>query len=421
MIAETVIAGVMARQARRSLFFTEGPGTWTPAAPSRPIHLYIHVPFCVRLCPYCSFHRVVFREDAARSYFHALRTEIARYADMGFLFSSVYVGGGTPTILMDELGTTLELVNKRFSPHEISVETNPDRLDRENLERLAGHGVRRVSVGVQSFCDEILRSVGRYETYGSGEALARRLVDCRGIVETLNVDMIYDFPIQTEAMLAHDLSAVRSVMPDQVTFYPLMVSDATRVRMDTIMGRRSRKNSRRFHDLIADALEDAYTPNSAWCFSKGGATMVDEYVVGGLDYIGAGSGSLGLVDRTAYANTFSLERYVGDIASGLLPIAHHRRFSTKELARYHLLMTLFGLRMDMKDFERRFGRSPWRLVGPEILFFLLARGLRIGRGTLELTRRGRFYWVVMMREFFSAVDTFRDQGRAATCSDPDRP
>ena len=69
--------------------------------------LYVHVPFCEELCPYCSFNRVVFREELARAYFKALRTEIGLYRDLGYEFSSLYVGGGTPTVLMDELAATI--------------------------------------------------------------------------------------------------------------------------------------------------------------------------------------------------------------------------------------------------------------------------------------------------------------------------
>lgn len=413
MFTESLIRHLVARHAGQSIFFSGADPQVPPSAPPEPIHLYIHIPFCIQLCPYCSFHRFLFHETAARRYFAALRREIRLYAGLGFAFSSVYVGGGTPTVLMDELEETLSLINELFRPVEVSVETNPDRLEEGVLKKLKDLGVQRVSVGVQSFCDEILRSVNRYGKYGSGEDLARKIVACRGVVETLNVDMIYDFPIQDEPMLRKDLETILCVRPDQVTFYPLMVSRSTRSRMREVMGRPSRDRSRRYHDIIASSLEKDYTPNSAWCYSRAGSTMIDEYVVGGVEYVGAGSGAIGFVNGTAYANTFSLERYEEELKRGVLPIAHHRMFSLKERARYHLLMGLFGLRMDGEDFRHRFGTTYWGVLGPEIVFFALLGGIRIGKGFLELTRRGRYYWVLMMREFFTAVDNFRDQSRAA--------
>jgi coproporphyrinogen III oxidase-like Fe-S oxidoreductase len=367
----------------------------------------------MQLCPYCSFHRLPFDENAVRRYFISLRRELELYAQRGFRFSSVYMGGGTPTVPMEELFETIALIAKLFSPLEISVETNPDRLEKGTMKSLADAGVRRVSVGIQSFSDDILKAIGRYEKYGSGSVLAGSISDVLGSVETLNVDMIYNFPLQDRSMLEHDLKTLKEILPDQVTFYPLMISQATRNRMEKIMGRVNSKKEKTFYELILSAMEPLYQPNSAWCFSRGGAPMIDEYVVGGEDYVGAGSGAFGLVGGAIYANTFSLDEYVRSLESGSLPIKHRRAFTRKEMARYSFLMNLFGLRLDIGMFRARFKDSLWRLLGPEVLFFFLSGGLHIGPSEISLTRRGRYYWVVMMREFFTGVDNFRDASREA--------
>jgi coproporphyrinogen III oxidase-like Fe-S oxidoreductase len=154
---DNFIAWFVRMNSKASFTFDEGESAFHLVAPSHPINLYIHIPFCVQLCPYCSFHRYQFEEGVAREYFLALRQELQLYAEKGFRFSSVYMGGGTPTVLMDELFKTIGLINTLFSPAEISVETNPDRLDKGLLASLADAGVRRVSVGIQSFSDDILR------------------------------------------------------------------------------------------------------------------------------------------------------------------------------------------------------------------------------------------------------------------------
>ena len=348
-----------------------------------------------------------------RVYFKALRKELAIYADMGFRFSSVYVGGGTPTVLMDELFETIGLIETLFRPGEISVETNPDRLERDQITSLANAGVRRVSVGIQSFSDEILKAIGRYEKYGSGAELARKVFDALGSVETLNVDMIYNFPIQDSSMLEHDLATLLKILPDQVTFYPLMISQATHKQMESIMGGVSPGKEKVFYNMITSTLEPLYQPNSAWCFSRGGSPMIDEYVVGGEEYVGAGSGAFGLVGGAIYANTFSLGEYVRSLESGRLPIRHRKAFSLHEMARYSLLMNLFGLKLDLGLFKQRFGHSIWYLLGPEIFFFMLTGAISIAPSQLRLTSRGRYYWVIMMREFFTGVDNFRDASREA--------
>lgn len=413
MSVDNFIAWFVRMSSKACFTFDDSAPVFPLVAPCRPIHLYTHIPFCVQLCPYCSFHRYPFEENSARVYFKALRKELAIYADMGFRFSSVYVGGGTPTVLMDELCETIGLIETLFKPGEISVETNPDRLERDQITSLANAGVRRVSVGIQSFSDDILKAIGRYEKYGSGAELARKVFDALGSVETLNVDMIYNFPIQNSSMLEHDLATLLKILPDQVTFYPLMISHATHKQMESIMGGVSPGKEKVFYNMITSTLEPLYQPNSAWCFSRGGSPMIDEYVVGGEEYVGAGSGAFGLVGGAIYANTFSLGEYVRSLESGRLPIRHRKAFSLHEMARYSLLMNLFGLKLDLGLFKQRFGHSIWYLLGPEIFFFMLTGAISIAPSQLRLTSRGRYYWVIMMREFFTGVDNFRDASREA--------
>ena len=131
--------------------------------------LYAHVPFCVSLCPYCSFNRFPFDEKKARKYFGELRDEIHMLAEEGYDFESMYIGGGTPTILPDELAETIRLAKSLFSIRDVSAETNPNHLNPEYLGPLRGL-VDRMSVGVQSFDDGLLRRMCRYEKYGSGVA-----------------------------------------------------------------------------------------------------------------------------------------------------------------------------------------------------------------------------------------------------------
>jgi menaquinone C8-methyltransferase len=420
MIMEDFIAWVVKHKTTGCFSFEISGPLEPPAAPDRPIHLYIHIPFCAELCPYCSFHRVQFHEGQAREYFHSLKKELRMYRERGYSFSGVYIGGGTPTIIPEELVSLLDALQKDFSPAEVSVETNPDRLDKQLLKQLSDSGVKRVSVGIQTFDDRILKSVGRYEKYGSGLVLKERLSEAKGYVNTLNADMIYNFPIQNIDMLEQDLDTLMDVGPDQITFYPLMVSDITRNRMKALMGNVRHRTEKLFFHHILSRLDGAYQSSSAWCFSKKGTSMIDEYIVMNDEYVGAGSGAFGLVGGGIYANTFSLPEYGRLIDQGKFPLFARKIFSVRELAGYAFLMGLFGLSLDLESFRKRFGTPLWRLIGPEALFFLLAGGIRREGGKLRLTRRGQYYWVVMMREFFTGVDNFRDLSREAAGIQQDR-
>jgi len=411
MLIESFIAHIIRSKTARYFTFGNIDSISPAAAPDYPIQLYIHIPFCLELCPYCSFHRVIYREEASRKYFKSLKKELDIYASLGFHFSSVYIGGGTPTIDMYELLGLLDTIHGLFSPQEISVETNPDRLDPYVLSSLARMDVKRVSVGIQTFQDDLLRMIGRYEKYGSGERLKERCKNARGYIDTLNADMIFNFPAQSMSMLEADLDILREIGPDQVTYYPLMISDATRSKMEKIMGKQSYQKEKQFYNLISSRLGSQYQPSSAWCFSRKGGCMIDEYIVSAREYVGVGSGAFGLVGNAIYANTFSLKQYTDNLDQGRLPLKAKKDFSRKEMARYTFLMELFGLRLDRDAFRQTFNTDIWTLLGPELLFFTLIGGIRWNGRMFSLTQKGRYYWVIMMREFFTGVDNFRDFSR----------
>ena len=129
--------------------------------PREGISLYVHIPFCRSLCPFCCFNRYLFDEGKARRYFKDLTRELDMYRERGFSFSSVYFGGGTPTILMDELEEFINYLRIIFPVRELSLETTPRELSDDTIERLHRAGVNRLSVGVQSFQEPVLQTMGR--------------------------------------------------------------------------------------------------------------------------------------------------------------------------------------------------------------------------------------------------------------------
>ncbi|MCL5808715.1 MAG: coproporphyrinogen III oxidase family protein [Deltaproteobacteria bacterium] len=404
----SLIAGKARREFSRAMRFE---GERTPHVPPpgtpRPRLLYIHIPFCERLCPYCSFNRVTFMEDPCRAYFRALRKEITLYRELGYDFGAIYIGGGTPTVLIDELEETIALAYTSFHIRELSVETNPNHLTEERLAILQRAGVNRLSVGVQSFDDGLLKKMDRYDKYGSGAEIAGRLRQTRGRFGTLNADMIFNFPTQTAAMLDRDLDILQEIGIDQVTWYPLMVSDSTRQKVMETLGRVDGRQEERFYHQIVSRLVPSYRFSSAWCFSKGQA-MIDEYIVDYDEYAGLGSGSIGYLNGTCYANTFDISGYIAQLDRGELPLAASRVFSVRDQLRYDFLMKLFGTRLDTVALRKKYEGRFLSLLWPDLLAFSLIGALSWRAPDIVLTKRGRYAWVVLMREFFTAVNNFRD-------------
>ena len=382
--------------------------------PGRKYMLYAHVPFCETLCPYCSFNRYTFDETNARSYFQSLREEMRMVKRQGYDFEFMYVGGGTPTILPDELAQTIDLARSLFGIREVSCETNPNHLTPEMVDIL-GSRIQRMSVGVQSFDDDLLRKVNRYERFGSGEVILERLKAVNGGFASLNVDMIFNFPGQSEAVLRNDIRMVIESGANQTTFYPLMTSPSVDRALKRTVGEVTHDHEASDYALIAGELSRHFELSTAWTFSRIGGGLIDEYIIEYDDYVGIGSGSFSYLDGTLLVNTFSLKDYRQRIAAHLAPLSGMNRFNRHVTMWYHLMMDLFGLRLEKARFKERFGMSIEVALPVELAFFRLNGAFdQDNAEAITLTPTGRYMLVVMMREFFSGINRVRDQARQSS-------
>jgi coproporphyrinogen III oxidase-like Fe-S oxidoreductase len=376
--------------------------------------LYAHVPFCERLCTYCSFNRFLFKEDRARAYFVDLRAEMHSVARMGYDFDSLYVGGGTPTILVDELARTIDLARELFpSLREVSSETSPNHLTDE-LVALLSDRVQRLSVGIQSFDDRLLMQMDRYGKYGSGDEVFDRVSRVAGEFDSFNVDMIFNFPSQTEEVLRRDIALVKALGVNQTTFYPLMASPLRREELAETVGDIDFGQEARYYRLIAESLAPDFQPTSAWTFSRDPSAMIDEYIVDYPEYVGIGSGALSYLGDTVYGNTFSLSEYHARISSGRMGVVKRgERYGVFARMRYRFVTDLFGLRLDKRRFLRDFGIPVEIGLAAELAFMAAVGGIRrITADEITLTDKGRYLLLVMMRETLALSNDARDRARA---------
>lgn len=381
--------------------------------PGRQYSLYIHIPFCERLCPYCSFNRFLYGEDRARSYFTTLRTELERSAELGFDFRALYIGGGTPTILVDELCKTIDLARSLYPQiGEVSAESSPNHITDETVSALKDR-VQRFSVGVQSFEDSLLNQMARYDKYGCGDAVFERVAYAAGKFHSLNVDMIFNFPSQTLEMLERDVARVKLTGANQTTFYPLMASPKNRKELARTIGAMDYAREAEYYRVVCEGLAPEFEPASAWTFSRDTASMIDEYIVDYPEYVGIGSGGLSFLDGRIYHNTFSLKEYETRIASGRMSVAKAGRpYSRTARLRYHFVTEFFGLSLDRERFLAEWGVSIDRALPVEMAFMRLAGGIASDDGrTITLTQKGRYLLLVMMRETLAASNDIRDQAR----------
>lgn len=409
--------------------------------PGQKYMLYAHVPFCERLCPYCSFNRFPFQEEKAKRYFHNMRKEMRMLASVGYDFESMYIGGGTPTIMLDELCKTIDLARMLFQIKEVSSETNPNHLIPSYIKKLEGR-VQRLSVGVQSFDDDLLKQMDRFDKYGSGEEILTRIQEATPHFVSMNADMIFNFPAQTLDVLISDVEKVVESGASQATFYPLMASPSVQKSLARTVGSVDYSREQLYYQTICALLlgdegtedgkptgsyEGPFELGSAWTFNrkkdsgnlgafKSGdqAPMIDEYVVDYEEYPAIGSGGITYLGNSLFVNTFSIVEYNEAIESGRMSVMGKTDFSLRDRMRYRFMMQLFGLRLDKRQFKEDFGMSVEQGL-PIEMAFMQASGAFATNDSQEitLTPKGRYLTVVMMRQFFIGVNKLRDQAREA--------
>ena len=368
--------------------------------------LYIHIPFCRTLCPYCCFNRYLFRENTARLYYQDLRKELALYIDRGFRFSTFYFGGGTPTLLMDELLDFITLLKNNFDVKQISVETTPREINKTNIALLQQAGINRLSIGIQSFDDKLLKAMGR--AWYTGQEIQERILLAKDKFDTVNIDFLFNFPSQSVQQLETDLEILERLHIDQATFYPLMPSPHKVNALERNFNRVDMSQEKSFYDTILKHIStNSYMPSTAWCFSQGNR-MIDEYIVDFDNYIGIGSGSVSLLRNNFYVNTFSLQRYSESLQHDQIPIIRWRKLSNHDMLYYYLLSRLFGLSIDSRRFHEKFHANIHSKLRMEILSLKLSGLIKEKDGTIWVTPKGMYPVSVMMRNFFSSLNGLRE-------------
>lgn len=275
--------------------------------------IYIHVPFCNKVCSFCPFHRP--DELKRREYHNYLLEEIRRVREYPYMqapIDAINFGGGTPTALlpeqMDEVLTALHESFTITPGAEISVETSATELTEEMLRVLKKGGVNRLSVGVQSFDDEARKMLGRRGDGARAEESIRRALSC-GITNT-NIDLIYNYPGQDEARLMWDLEKIRSLGIAGLSFYALMLHEKTPL-YDRLSEEQKRdmtdlEKEYRLFSLILDELgKDGFAPLELTKLVRNGLDKYDYMNIrhSGGSCIALGHGAGGNIEEYLYHNS----------------------------------------------------------------------------------------------------------------------
>jgi len=368
------------------------------------IGLYIHIPFCKIPCPFCAYIRCPFNPKLERPYVEAVKQEIDLYRKVlgDVKINSIYVGGGTPTIMPEGVADILKHVRNAFDvSSDIGVESNPDDLNEKTLALLLDAGVSKLSMGVQSFSDEILKGIGR-RSHDAKQALdAIELVMNNGGFDTFSIDLMFSLPTQSLGDLKRDLDiAVEKGVP-QVATYPLLLFPYCKMYHDVKENKielPDKKIEKKMHEVIVNSFVDAgYEPCSVWSFTKIG---VDKYgSVERDEYIGVGAGAMSSVGEYFYANTASVEEYIQALGNGSLPITTGARLSLEGIAARWLSMSLYETGFDKREFKNRFGMDVDEKFKSFLRWLKLFGVIKVEGDHVQVTRKGMYPIHLMTKTF----------------------
>lgn len=362
--------------------------------------VYIHIPFCRSLCPYCPYNRVLYDAAQARDYIRALHCEIDRYHDLlgDIEIGSVYIGGGTPTTVIDELGGLIEHLREHFR-HDgvIAVETTPEDLDEANTAKLREAGVDLLSIGVQSFDDRYLKLIGRRHRSDILAGVITRALAAG--FDAVNLDLMFALPKQTTEEALADLDTAFDLGAEQVTLYPLFtfpyssVGRHLRLRNVDFPGLGERR--RMYRAIHEDALAHGFEPVSVWGFRKGRTTRFSS--VTRENYIGLGAGAATCLPGIFCFNTFSVPAYIERCSAQESPVSLQMKISPSMARFYWLYWRLYETRVSKDGFTERFDKDA-KLRG--LLWLAVHLGFVTDDGDqYTLTERGAF-WIHLMQNYY---------------------
>lgn len=399
---------------QRWAFAPPDPG-WKPPR-IQQTSLYLHVPFCHHSCPYCPYNKVRYDKTLLEPYTQAALAEVDWWADRigAAEITSIYIGGGTPTLALDSVRRVLDRVRERFRlTGDVGIETNPSDVDAATVRQLHDAGVTLVSLGLQSFRPQNLATLGRgYKPFVAEQALTLLV---QGGFASVNADIIFALPGQTAADVTADLARAAELGANQLTTYPLFTFPYTSVgeylrlkavRMPNLFVRRAQYSA-----ISAWCAEHGFERVSVWGFKRGAIPRYSS--VTRDSYIGVGPGAGSHLPDGFVLNTFDLKNWINTAGQGNSTIALRLPFEGEMTGWWWLYWRFYDTRIPLADLDAALGND-----APKARRWLKAVE-RVGlafrnNGCLELTEPGAF-WLHLVQNHFALnyVNTLWTEARRA--------
>ncbi|MFS0874681.1 radical SAM family heme chaperone HemW [Solibacillus isronensis] len=364
--------------------------------------VYIHIPFCHQICNYCDFNKVFFKNQPVDEYIEALGREMEMtVAGMPEAFSNIetiFLGGGTPTALSaEQIEKLLSLITKHIpmsSVKEFSSEANPDELTIDKLQALYNGGVNRLSMGVQSFDQSLLKKIGRTH---SNEHVYETIQNAKNVgFKNISIDLMYGLPGQTMEQWQETLEKALALNLPHYSAYSLIVEPKTIFYIQYAKGKLHLPTE----DLEADmygVLMDTMEAHGLRQYeisnfaNEGYESTHNKIYWDNDEYAGFGAGAHGYLEGIRYSNVAPIKKYIETVMTGERPLLNEHEVTGDEKLEEQMFL---GLRKSAgvthEEFEKKFGQ-PMLSIYKEIIDQLQEEQLiEIDSEGIRLTRKGRF-------------------------------
>ncbi len=364
----------------------------------KKIGLYIHIPFCIKKCNYCDFNSYSGKENLHEEYVKCLVYEMKNYNSMyeGIVVDTIFIGGGTPTCLGNKqieylLSSCYEIFDIARGA-EITIECNPGTLGRDKLKAMKASGINRLSIGLQSFQDKELKSLGRIHT--KDEFIENYYAARSEGFNNINIDLMFSIPEQDLKSWESNIQNVIRLNPEHISCYSLIVEEGTGFYESFLKNEitlPTEEVDRLMYDKAINLLKDTgYVHYEISNFSKDSYQCKHNIKYWKMDeYLGIGAGAHSFIDNVRYSNVNCPEEYIKAISFGTMPVKDKTSLSKQDLMSEFIFL---GLRLlegiNTCEFKMKFHEDICSIYKEQIDKFISLNLLRRIGDNLTLTYRG---------------------------------
>lgn len=328
---------------------------------------YIHIPFCEHICYYCDFNKVFLEGQPVDEYIQSLLTEIRLTLEKHptKVSETIYIGGGTPTSLtakqLDVLLTGIHRYLPTHTTKEFTVEANPGDLTAEKLDVFKAHGVNRLSMGVQTFDDRLLKKIGRkhsvQDVYDTIKLLEKKQFD------NVSIDLIYALPGQTLESFRDTLTKALAFDLPHYSMYSLILENKTMfmnwVRQGRLELPTQEAETKMFEEAIIAMAQSGHHQYEISNFAKKGKESMHNLVYWDNEhYYGFGAGASGYLDQKRYKNYGPIQHYMKPLKEQRLPIFEAEEISKANQIEEEMFLGLRKIEgVSLRRFEEKFNQK----------------------------------------------------------------